>query len=68
MLRVLEEVAEEAGGTPAQAALAWLMAQPTITAPIASATGVEQVEELLKAMELRLPAGALAKLDVVSGA
>ena len=54
VLRALERVANEAHATPAQVALAWLAAQPAVAAPIASATRVEQVEELLGAMRLTL--------------
>jgi aryl-alcohol dehydrogenase-like predicted oxidoreductase len=47
-------------------ALAWLMAQPTITAPIASATSLEQLEDMIRAMNLTLPQDALDKLDASS--
>ncbi len=43
VLAALDAVAEETGATPAQVALAWLMAQPGVTAPIASATSVKQL-------------------------
>ena len=46
--------------------LAWLMAQPAVTAPIASATSVEQLRELTAAMELTLTPGQLARLDSAS--
>ena len=54
VLSALDAVAAETGATPAQIALAWLAAQPAVTAPIASATSVEQLEELLGVMTLRL--------------
>jgi len=54
VLHALDRVAAETGATLAQIALAWLAEQPAITAPIASATSVTQVEELLGAMRLRL--------------
>ncbi|MEA3046639.1 MAG: hypothetical protein QOJ53_971 [Sphingomonadales bacterium] len=54
MLAALDEVAAEAGATPAQVALAWLAAQPGVTAPIASATKVAQLEELLGVLTLEL--------------
>lgn len=54
VLTVMDTIAEETGATLAQIALAWLTAQPGVTAPIASATTVAQVEELAGAMELRL--------------
>lgn len=62
MLAAMDSVAEETGATHAQIALAWLMAQPGVTAPIASATKVEQVHDLLPAMELRLSDDQLARL------
>jgi len=63
VLKAMDEVAAETGATLAQIALAWLAAQPGITAPIASATSVEQLEELLPAMDLTLSAAQLDKLD-----
>lgn len=66
VLAALDEVAAEAGATPAQVALAWLAAQPAVAAPTASATTVAQVEELLGAMRLSLTAAQLARLDAAS--
>lgn len=66
VLQTVEAVAAEASATPAQVALAWLAAQPAVAAPIASATSVEQVEELLGAMRLTLTADQLARLDAAS--
>ncbi|MEG8015553.1 aldo/keto reductase [Sphingomonas sp. 22R3R2A-7] len=54
VLDALDGVVEETRATHAQVALAWLMAQPGVTAPIASATTVKQVEDLLPAMTLTL--------------
>ncbi|SNS50035.1 Predicted oxidoreductase [Noviherbaspirillum humi] len=54
ILAALDEVGRRADATPAQVALAWLMAQPTITAPIASATSVAQLEQLIGAARLQL--------------
>jgi aryl-alcohol dehydrogenase-like predicted oxidoreductase len=68
VLKALDTVAAEAGATPAQVALAWLAAQRAVAAPIASATSVGQVEELLGAMRLSLSADQLAVLDAASGA
>jgi aryl-alcohol dehydrogenase-like predicted oxidoreductase len=59
-------VAAETGTSPAAVALAWLAAQPTVTAPIASATKVAQLEELLRAMTLTLSEDQLARLDQAS--
>jgi aryl-alcohol dehydrogenase-like predicted oxidoreductase len=54
ILAALDEVAKSSGATPAEIALAWLVAQPGVTAPIASATSVEQVESLAKGVRLKL--------------
>ena len=62
MLAALDAVADETGATLARIALAWLMAQPGVTAPIASATSVAQLAELLPAMTLELSEDQLARL------
>ncbi len=54
VLAAIDGVAGETGATPAQIALAWLIAQPGVTAPIASATSPKQLDELLPAMTLDL--------------
>ncbi|MFO0442777.1 MAG: aldo/keto reductase [Betaproteobacteria bacterium] len=66
VLAALDETAAELGATPAQVALAWQMARPGITAPIASATGVAQLHELLGAARLRLSPAQVARLDGAS--
>jgi aryl-alcohol dehydrogenase-like predicted oxidoreductase len=66
ILDAVEGVAREVGATPGQVALAWILARPAITAPIASATSVEQTRELLGAADLHLGADALATLDAAS--
>ena len=63
VLAALDEVAAETGATLAQVALAWLAAQPGITAPIASATSVEQLEELLGVLTLELSADQIERLS-----
>ncbi len=63
ILDALDEVSASTGASLAQIALAWVMARPGVTAPIASATSLEQFEELAKAAELKLDADARAKLD-----
>ncbi len=63
VLAALDQVAAETGATLAQISLAWLAAQPGITAPIASATSVAQLEELLPAMDLSLTPAQLDALD-----
>jgi aryl-alcohol dehydrogenase-like predicted oxidoreductase len=66
VLAALDATAEAHGATLAQVALAWLIAQPGVTAPIASATNVKQVEDLLKATTLTLDSDDLARLDTAS--
>lgn len=66
ILGVLDEVAAAHDATPAQVALAWLMAKPAVTAPIASATSVEQLNEIMGAARLTLDPGAMAALDAAS--
>lgn len=66
ILDVLHEVAGERGATPAQVALAWLLTRPTVTAPIASATSVEQLEELLGGTVLQLGRSDLDRLERAS--
>ena len=63
VLAALDEVAAETGATPAQVALAWLAAQPGIVAPIASATSVAQLEELLGVLTLDLNAEQIERLS-----
>ena len=63
LLGVLREVAADVSATPAQVALAWLMGRPGVTAPIASATSVAQLDELMGAAALSLPASATAALE-----
>ena len=66
ILGALDEVASGHGATPAQVALAWVMAQPGLTAPIASATSVTQLQELMGAAQLSLSAEDLKALDAAS--
>jgi aryl-alcohol dehydrogenase-like predicted oxidoreductase len=62
ILAALDQVAEETGAQPAEISLAWLLAQPGITAPIASATSVEQVESLARGVNLELSEAQLKLL------
>ncbi|MFN8218363.1 MAG: aldo/keto reductase [Solirubrobacterales bacterium] len=64
-LAVVEEVAAEVGAAPATVALAWLRAQPTVVAPIASARSVEQVGPLVAGASLELSEEQLARLSSV---
>ena len=66
VLVALDEVAAETGAALATVTLAWTMAQPAITAPIASATSLEQLAELTAALELELTADQIARLDSAS--
>ena len=66
VLAALDEVAAETGEALATVTLAWTMAQPAITAPIASATSVDQLAELTAAMELTLTPDQIARLDAAS--
>ena len=65
VLGAMDAVVDQTGATHAQVALAWLIAQPGITAPIASATSVKQIEDLLPAMTLEL---SKAQLDALTDA
>jgi len=66
ILGALDTVAKDTSSTPARVAIAWLIAQPGITAPIASATSLPQLEELFSATRLKLDAGHLDVLDAAS--
>ena len=66
LLQTLRDVANEAATEPAAVAIAWLMAQPTIVAPIASATNLKQLESNFKAVELHLTPRQLEQLNAAS--
>jgi aryl-alcohol dehydrogenase-like predicted oxidoreductase len=66
ILAALDDIASQHKATPAQIALGWLMAKPAVTAPIASATNVSQLDELLGAARIKLDGEAMAKLDRAS--
>jgi aryl-alcohol dehydrogenase-like predicted oxidoreductase len=66
ILNALDDVSGRVAATPAQVALAWLMARPSVTAPIASATSPAQLDELIGAARIRLDADAIATLDKAS--
>ena len=63
VLAVMDDIAAETGASLSQISLAWIAAQPGITAPIASATSLEQLDELLGSLTLQLSAEQLARLD-----
>jgi aryl-alcohol dehydrogenase-like predicted oxidoreductase len=64
ILAALDAVAGRLGSTPGRVALAWVLAKPTVTAPIASATSPEQLDDLIAATRLDLD--AVADLDRAS--
>ena len=66
ILAALDAVAAKHRAKPAEVALAWLIAQPGVTAPIASATSLPQVESLIKAAGLGLDVADMAELDRAS--
>ena len=66
ILKALDEVAARTRSKPAQVALAWLMARPSITAPIASATNMAQLEDLVGSTRLKLDKEAIKQLDAAS--
>ncbi len=67
VLTALDSIAAAHRATPAQVALAWLIARPSITAPIASATSAEQVRDIAAATRLSLTKEEIAELDAASG-
>lgn len=66
ILAALDKVATEMNVSQAAVALAWIMARPGITAPIASATSIEQLDELVKSTELTLSSDAIDLLNSAS--
>jgi aryl-alcohol dehydrogenase-like predicted oxidoreductase len=66
ILATLDKIAAEYNATPASIALAWVMARPGITAPIASATTIKQLDELTKAVHLDLGSHAIDLLNTAS--
>ena len=66
VLKELDAIAAETGAALGTIALAWLIAQPAVTAPIASATSLDQLKELTAALHLTLTLEQLAHLDAAS--
>jgi aryl-alcohol dehydrogenase-like predicted oxidoreductase len=66
ILAALDEVSARLGARPTEVALAWVIAREGVTAPIASATGLEQLASLVRAVHLTLSAGDIAVLDAAS--
>ncbi|HEX6509272.1 MAG TPA: aldo/keto reductase [Chloroflexota bacterium] len=66
LVECLEEIAKRHGATPAQIALAWLLARPSITSPITSANTRQQWQELAPAVDIELTPEDIAALDEAS--
>ena len=66
ILKALDQVAVETKASQAQVAVAWLIARPSVTAPIVSATRIEQSHDLIKAMRLKLSSAQVAALNAAS--
>ena len=67
ILAALDDVGRRYGASPASVALAWQIARPSITAPIASATTVDQLKELVAATQLNLDQASIEQLNAASG-
>lgn len=66
ILAALDKTAAQYHSTPASVAIAWLIARPSVTAPIASATSLEQLDSLVKAAQISLGAETIRQLDEAS--
>ncbi|MBI1214650.1 MAG: aldo/keto reductase [Alphaproteobacteria bacterium] len=66
ILEALDNVAGNLNATPAQVALAWLIARPGITAPIVSATSLEQLKDITHSVKITLSDADIAELDMAS--
>jgi aryl-alcohol dehydrogenase-like predicted oxidoreductase len=66
ILDALDQVAKKYNATPARVSLAWLLARPSITAPIVSATSIEQLNDLIACVELKLDRAAIELLNQAS--
>jgi aryl-alcohol dehydrogenase-like predicted oxidoreductase len=67
ILAALDDVGRRYSASPASVALAWQIARPSITAPIASATTVAQLNELVAATQLNLDRAAIEQLNAAGG-
>lgn len=65
LLDALDRIAARHGASLAQISLAWLMARPSVTAPIASATSVAQLSDILRSAEIRLTGADLEEIESV---
>ncbi|HET6607076.1 MAG TPA: aldo/keto reductase [Rhodopila sp.] len=66
VIQALDEVARRYEAKPGQIAIAWLIARPSVTAPIVSATNLDQLAELVEAAEIELDQDSIAKIDAAS--
>jgi aryl-alcohol dehydrogenase-like predicted oxidoreductase len=66
ILKALDEVAAQYSSTPASVALAWVIARPGITAPIASATSTRQLKDIFAAIQLNLSKQSIDLLNEAS--
>jgi aryl-alcohol dehydrogenase-like predicted oxidoreductase len=66
ILDALDQVAKQTRSSPAQVSLAWLIARPSVTAPIASATNLQQLDDLIAATRLELPPASIDLLNRAS--
>jgi aryl-alcohol dehydrogenase-like predicted oxidoreductase len=66
ILNALDQVAKKYNATPARVSLAWLLARPSITAPIVSATSIEQLNDLIACVELKLDRASIELLNQAS--
>jgi aryl-alcohol dehydrogenase-like predicted oxidoreductase len=66
ILDALDQVARKYNATPARVSLAWLLARPSITAPIVSATSIEQLNDLIACVELKLDRASIELLNQAS--
>jgi aryl-alcohol dehydrogenase-like predicted oxidoreductase len=66
VLAALDQIAQRHSATPTQVSLAWLIARPSVTAPIVSATSVEQLHDIVAAASLKLSRADIAELDQAS--
>lgn len=66
ILDALDKVSEQYNATPAAISLAWLLTRPAVTAPIASATSIDQLKEITKAVNLKLDQQAIDLLNAAS--
>jgi aryl-alcohol dehydrogenase-like predicted oxidoreductase len=64
-LEAYERFCQELGEPPAQVALAWLLSNPAVTAPIIGPRTIQQLDGALRALEIELSPGHLAKLDEI---